>query len=336
MRFFEPELLNGPSGDPALYVELGGEGRSVLFDCGRLNRLKPARALRISDVFVTHTHIDHFIGFDHLLRILLGSDREIRFWGPPGFIDNVEGKLRGYTWNLVEGQKLVIEALELDGRQIRSRRFRCRDAFNPEGPVETRASDSEGLAFDDGLLEVRFAALDHIIPSLAFSATGKDRHNISVSRLELDGLEPGPWLKGVKEKAASMLCDDEVVDLPKGGITVGEFRKRYVTFSKGEKISYVADCLCSESNLSKILPLVSGSDVLFCEGGFLDCDREKAGEARHLTASQAGGIAGEAGCRRIEIFHFSPKYTDRSEDLWQECCRGFEAGRAGNARNAVM
>ncbi|MHC4600497.1 MAG: ribonuclease Z, partial [Planctomycetota bacterium] len=64
-KFFSPKLVNGPAGDPALYVELLGEGQAILFDMGRLERLKPAELLRITHVFVSHTHFDHFIGFDH-------------------------------------------------------------------------------------------------------------------------------------------------------------------------------------------------------------------------------------------------------------------------------
>src|SRR3546814_15349560 len=57
--------------------------------------------LRIRDVFVSHTHIDHFIGFDQLLRILVGRDRTLRLFGPAGFLDQVEHRLAGYSWNLV-------------------------------------------------------------------------------------------------------------------------------------------------------------------------------------------------------------------------------------------
>ena len=65
------KLVNGGFGDPALYLQCVWEKRALLFDLGQITALRPGEILRVSDVFVTHTHIDHFIGFDHLLRVML-------------------------------------------------------------------------------------------------------------------------------------------------------------------------------------------------------------------------------------------------------------------------
>jgi hypothetical protein len=37
----------------------------------RFTELAPRKLLRISDVLVTHRHMDHFAGFDQLLRVIL-------------------------------------------------------------------------------------------------------------------------------------------------------------------------------------------------------------------------------------------------------------------------
>ena len=86
---FHPFLPNGPSGDPALWVDVIGEGRSVLLDLGDLRRVANRKLLRVDRVVVTHTHMDHFFGFDHLLRIVLGRERELVVSGPRGFLDHV-------------------------------------------------------------------------------------------------------------------------------------------------------------------------------------------------------------------------------------------------------
>src|SRR5690606_21183432 len=100
---FNPHLVNDPFGDPGLLVELMFERRSLLFDIGDLSPLPPRKLLRISDVFVSHRHMDHFSGFDHLLRVVVGREQNINLYGPSGLIDAVGDKLSAYTWNLVSG-----------------------------------------------------------------------------------------------------------------------------------------------------------------------------------------------------------------------------------------
>ena len=94
-------LVNDPFGDPGLLVQFLFQKRSLLFDLGDISPLSNAELLKVSHVFVSHTHIDHFIGFDRLLRTFFGREKTLTFYGPENFIKNVEGKLAGFTWNLV-------------------------------------------------------------------------------------------------------------------------------------------------------------------------------------------------------------------------------------------
>jgi ribonuclease Z len=57
---FEPRLINGPFGDPGLFVGMRWEGTAAVFDLGRNDGLPAAELLRASHIFVSHTHMDHF------------------------------------------------------------------------------------------------------------------------------------------------------------------------------------------------------------------------------------------------------------------------------------
>lgn len=66
---FEPRLVNEAFGEPGLYVDFRDERRALLFDLGDIRVLPPRKLMRLSHVFVTHAHMDHFAGFDHPARV---------------------------------------------------------------------------------------------------------------------------------------------------------------------------------------------------------------------------------------------------------------------------
>ena len=197
---FKPALVNEPFGDPGLYVDFKFEKRALLFDLGDLTALPPKKILRISDVFVSHTHMEHFFGFDRLLRLGLGREVSLRLYGSPGFAAQVEHKLAGYTWNLVENYPgdFVIDAWELDSQwRARGTRLRCRNRFSAE-PLEAIFMPG-GVLLDEPAFRVRAAFLDHDTPCLGFAVEEKIHVNVWKNRLAQLGLGVGPWLKELKD-----------------------------------------------------------------------------------------------------------------------------------------
>src|SRR5437773_10893371 len=94
---FRPRLLNGQTGDPALLVSLRWQARALLVDLGRIDRTPAATLLPIEAVFVSHTHMDHFMGFDQLLRLFLARDATLRLSGPAGLADCLAGNVARHT-----------------------------------------------------------------------------------------------------------------------------------------------------------------------------------------------------------------------------------------------
>ncbi|MFQ5656341.1 MAG: MBL fold metallo-hydrolase [Candidatus Methylomirabilales bacterium] len=322
---FQMQLVNGPWGDPALYVRIRWARRALLFDLGSLTSLSSADLLRVTEVFVSHTHLDHFVGFDHLLRTVLGRDRVLSIFGPPGIIRNVEGKLRGYTWNLVRDYPLCLEVFEVDLDSLRGARFACAEAF--------RRRDLPPRPFTDDLwseagFRVRAAHLDHQIPSLAFAVEEPFHINIDKERLASLQLPVGPWLSDLKEQVRKGAPEETRIAVRwRGGreetFSLGELQTALITISPGQKLAYVTDALYSPENVARIVTVAKGADVLYCEAAYLERDESLAAERCHLTARQAGLVAREAGVRRLVLFHFSPRYHGDAEAFHREAREAF-------------
>ena len=328
---FHPSLVNGPFADPGLYIDFLFQRRAILFDLGEISHMPPRKLLRLSHVFVTHTHVDHFIGFDHLVRLFLGRDKKLHFFGPPGFLDQIWHRLSSYTWNLVQNYPtdFTIVAVEIhpDGKAL-SAGFHCKQGFQSHGNRSFALTDS--MLLDEETFRVRFAFLDHKIPVLAFSLEEKNHVNIMKNRLDERGLPVGPWLADLKHAVLGEEPDDQLfrvwwkegVNVMERYLPLGQLKRDILLIVPGQKITYVTDIVHEPENASRIIELARGSDYLFIEAGFLHEDAERAREKFHLTAYQAGLVGREAGAARVLPFHFSPKYTGREEELRSEVERG--------------
>lgn len=333
---FSSYLVNDVFGDPGVYVEIRWSKRALLFDLGHNDGLGPTRLLRANEIFVSHTHMDHFIGFDAVLRVALGRGKTLRLFGPPGLIDNVQGKLRGYTWNLVDGYPLTIEVQEFHQGEIRQAFFQAGTGFQlSEQPVRPLALQSRSHLFtvlEDPMFTVNAVALNHRIPSFAYSLEEQFHINVNKQKLHEAGLPVGAWLKDVKQHIWEGRADDfrftatlyDEHRRQEREFVLGEMKERFLTITRGQKIAYVVDTRYDDENEAKIVSLAQGADVLYCESPYLDVDAEKARDRYHLTARQAGLMARKARVRELVVFHFSPRYTGQGEALEREAMEALQ------------
>jgi len=302
-------LVNGPFEDPVLFIRIMWEKRALMFDIGNISRLDPGDLHKITDVFVTHTHIDHFIGLDSLIRALLRRETPLRIYGPSNIADCVEGKLKGYTWNLIEEYPMKIEVYAVDGDIILPSSFHAADRFLRR---DKSIRNFSGILLQEPLFRVRAVQLDHQVPCLAFTVEEEIHINIDKVSLGEKGLPVGPWLSELKKAIRGKMPHDAEIVVSGRKYKLGELSGIY-KITKGQKISYVTDVSASDANIDKIIGLVSGSDILYCEAYFLHKDLDRALERFHLTARLAGMIARQAGVGNLSVMHFSPKYRGFDE-----------------------
>ncbi len=332
--YFHPSLVNGRFGDPALYVEHLFERQALLFDLGDIAGLPSRKLNRIDRVFVSHTHIDHFIGFDHLLRVLVGREKTVALYGPDGLVGSVDRKLHAYRWNLAASyaSDLALAVTEIDASMnARTVVFRLKAGFEGEELGERQFAD--GVIHADPVLRVTATTLDHRTPVLGF-ALGETSHvNVWKTRLAERGLPVGPWLAELKRAVVAGEPDDRLVPIVQRPgepayrhITLGALRD-VLTVTPGQKIGYITDVADTPGNREAIVQLVEGADTLFIEAAFAAHDAVLAAGRAHLTTAAAGEIARAAGVRRVEPFHFSSRYEGAEAAMLAEVAAAF-AGTA--------
>jgi ribonuclease Z len=91
-----------------------------------------------------------------------------------------------------------------------------------------------------------------------------------------------------------------------------------VEVTPGERLAYLTDLADTPANRAAAIALARDADTLFIEAPFAAADAAHALDRRHLTTQAAGEIARDAGARRIEPFHFSPRYEDAEARLLAE------------------
>ncbi len=329
---FHARLVNDPLGDPGLYVEFRYEKRAFLIDLGEIHRLSPTKLLKVSDVFVSHTHMDHFIGFDRLLRVVFGQGKTIRLYGPVNFIENVRGKLAGFTWNLVDryDESVNLEVTEVHADRLLKTTFRAIDRFEPSAQLET-PFDGRTL-LEEETFRVETAILEHRVPCLGFAIVEKPRTNIDKEKLEALNLLPGRWVSQLKAAAVGeapaetlevVLCDAQGRRTEQRDVE--SLKRDLVVTTAGQKIAYITDTVYNEANSERIVHLVKGADRFFCESPFLAEEAERARDRCHLTSEQAGLLARRARVQRLHVFHFSSRHTHQTERLIKEALGAYRA-----------
>jgi ribonuclease Z len=326
---FHPRLINGPFDDPGLFIPFSFQKRALIFDLGETPVLPARDLLKISHAFISHTHMDHFIGFDRLLRHLLGRGVNLELFGPAGFLDHVAGKLAGYAWNLVDNYHypLSLQVTEVHPEHTTRRELRCGDRFVPQ--QQARRRPFNGVLHEEPAFKVSAVILDHKIDCLGFSVEERFHVNIIKEGLQKLGLAPGPWLTEFKQAlyARTDTATRFEIRRPDHSLShrfeIGDLAAQIATVTPGQKITYITDVAYTDANCDKIIAFARNSDHLFIEAAFLEKDHAIGRKKYHLTARQAGELAARAAARQFSIFHFSPRYLARESLLYQEARQAY-------------
>ena len=139
-----------------------------------------------------------------------------------------------------------------------------------------------------------------------------------------DGTEVGAWLNRAKSAVRGGAPDEMPIEVGPGHmVALGQLRQHALHVGAGQRIAYVTDAAYHPANTERIIAISRNADHLYIEAAFLEEDAGIAAARCHLTGRQAGELARRAGAKRMTVFHHSPRYLDRPEDLWLEAGRAF-------------
>ena len=308
-------LMNGIFGDPLLHLRLRNRRRSLLFDLGDGARLPARIAHQVSEVFITHAHVDHICGFLWLLRSRIGESSVCRLYGPPGLAAHIESLIAGIHWDRIGMHGPLFDVTELDGTLLK--RYRLQ-AGQPGNDYVGEAEIQNGLLLTEPDFCVRAITLDHGTPVLAFAYESAQQINVRKDRLLEQQLQSGPWLEMLKKY---ILAGEYSVDisLPNGNTeTVAKLAKELISVTHGEKLVYATDFADTVENRQKIYALAMDAHTLFCEATFLQQELKQAKRTGHLTTYACGEIANAARVQHLIPFHFSRRYENQPWRVYQE------------------
>jgi len=323
-RYLEPTFFAGLFDDPLLLVRVRPSGRALLFDCGKVHHLAKRVFTSIDAVFVSHAHMDHFMGMDSVIRHSHASPRTVEVFGPPGIANRMAHKFACYDWNLADTFWGNFRVGEVADGEVASTLYRGSEGFvgRPDGV-------RGGEIYANRFLSVRAATCEHRIAVLAFRVTEGEAFVLDDARLAQAGVVKGVWLKSLEKLFHTGALDGSPILYPAAvGDRVEERRapdagKLYRSIMKQEEpasIGYVTDIGFTPENLGKLAGLLGGVSLLVCECAFLAAEEKKARLSRHLCTSDINVILDRLRPRYLLPMHFSKSYQGgvNSQALYRE------------------
>ncbi|XP_075231282.1 ribonuclease Z-like [Lycorma delicatula] len=296
-------------------------GEVFLFDCGEGTQLQLAKSFvrptKITKIFITHLHGDHFFGLPGLLATITahvtGSNsvnlppkhrlnHTVHVYGPQGLRSFMH-----HTFLLSENTvkiKYKIHELRIPPELFINRppvldivenTLNCSANIGIRGR-DIYEKDNIWDIFSNGIISVKATMIKHKVPTFGYVISEKDTlGNLNVDKLRDIGLDPGPFCKNIKEGKPFKAKDGRIIEASEVlGPTV-----------RGRKVTILGDT----ANPYSIRKLAMNSDVVVHEATFQDKDTMKANRSLHSTPSMAALFAKKIRAKTLILNHFSQRYS---------------------------
>ena len=254
------------------YLEINN--RHFLIDCGegtqRQMRLHKVGFTKITHIFISHLHGDHFYGLVGLLSTfgILNREKELHIYGPKGIKEVTLLMLR--TSQSHAKYKMIFHEL---------------------------SSKESVLIFEDDKVSVRTIPLKHRVYTNGYLFTEKEKslklHMGNIGNYE--EIDSADYLN-IKAGKDIHLPTGEMV--PNSELTLPPVKP--ISYAFCSDTTYKPD----------IIPIIKNANLLYHEATFLSDREDLASKTKHSTAKQAAQIAKDANVNQLVLGHYSGRYKD--------------------------
>ncbi|MDB5312739.1 MAG: beta-lactamase domain protein [Gemmataceae bacterium] len=319
--FSDVTLVNGSTGDPVLYLDYPGADNALLFDGGENAGLTAAQLGDLEAVFVSHHHVDHFIGLDRIIRANMDRDKVLHVFGPVNTIRKVYDRITAYEYPFFPFQKIVVRVTELLPGAARTAVLECTKKF-PE-PEVAEQPWAGPVCYENADLCVEAVPADHTVPCLAYALAEKTGFHPDPEKLGAGTLRPGRWVAEVLRLLRAGADAETRLEIDGGSFTLVALSDRYFAKSPGARVAYVTDTLWSDAARPGLTKLARGAWRLYCDSFYAAAEARQATKYKHMLAPQAGELARAARVDQLVLIHFATRYAGQYQQLVDEASAVF-------------
>lgn len=302
---FTTEIKSRIGEDISILIKPENYSYNFICECGDASDLTVKDCQNTEAIFISHTHIDHFINFDTILRHQIGIQRRVVICGPEGITNQIQSKLKGYQWNLIADDAIVYEVREIKNDNT----IICSEIKPPFWDVILLDSKLNGL-YANEKCKVDFVLLDHKTTSVAYLFKEHDTLKIDLSKASFKG---GAWVNELKEAYLSQQDEKQII------VSETAYLAKNLYFlleiKKGHALGVIMDHAPNAANHDLIYSLFKNCDTVYIESFYKSEDKEQAELNFHSYSKASAEIMRQCEVKNAIPVHFSRRYSDEDIEI---------------------
>ncbi|WP_435262166.1 peptidase [Tenacibaculum sp. nBUS_03] len=302
---FFSEIKSNYNEDISILIKPHNHPWNYICECGDASNLTVKEIQNTNAIFISHTHIDHFVNFDAIIRHQIGSQRRIVICGPKNIATQVQHRIKSYTWNLIEKETIIYEIREM----ISDNEIHIYEIEPPIWELKKTSIENNNILYQENSFTVTGVLLDHKTPSLSYKFKEKDTLKINLKNSSFKG---GKWVNDLKnaflKKEKTIIINIEGNDYQSKDL----FHLLYT--QEGDSLGIIMDHAANFENHSKIKKHFFQSNKVYIECFYKNEDKEYAILNYHSYSEKSGEIMNISKINEAIPVHFSRKYNEQQID----------------------